>query len=254
MDHRRALEWAEGHLEALKASISEYTEKHPIVLVTKHDYVTGEQVVSFRIRPLPHISEKWTFRIGDTLHNLRVALDYLTFRIVAKHPGGPAVQKISFPISEDPTLYPGLQGRRIGKAVPDAFKIAVESLQPYNGANGANSDPLFWLDSLENVHKHRHLLDAGMAITSIGIRGNDPGVVKITSGTLPAGPLDDGAEVYRYVFVDPEKTKTDMKLFAASHVCFNKKGPAGGRIVIHTLESIRDHIRDNVFPKLEPFL
>ena len=226
--------------------------KYPGVLVTKHDDVTFEEVVSLRIRKLPEESE-WAFLIGDTVHSLRVALDYLAFSIVTRYPRTLKVEKVAFPICDDPAKYPSLEGRRIGKGVPDKVRDIIKGFQPYQGRHSPDTEPLLVLDTLENVHKHRRLLLAGFSITNVTQAGTDPHI-KLTMTSLPAGPLKDGTELYRYIILSPGYSKANMEFQVRAHVGFDEVGPAYGLTVVRELERIRDHLGDDIFPALEPFL
>src|SRR5690242_6162326 len=131
MDHHRVLAWAETHVRHFDESARAFASKHPNVLVTKLDSHSGEQVVVLRPRRLPMMDD-WPLIIGDALHNMRVALDYLTFSIVK-----PAVanweltRKTQFPICKRREDWAGAAAHRLStldKAVRDAF----EELQPYH--------------------------------------------------------------------------------------------------------------------------
>lgn len=252
MDHERILGWAETHLERLDQSTRAFAKQHPAVLVTRYDYNTAENVVSLRIRPLPMMDD-WTFLIGDTLHNMRVALDYLTFKIV-KPPltDRKSVRSTQFPICNRPEDWKGIASHRL-PGVSDEVRNAFNALQPYHGTHAPRLEPLFVLDALENVHKHRQLLDANPAITAQGFTGS-PDKVRFTTAGIPTGPLANDTELYRYVFVNPDDTKTDLKFNAVTHVCFDREGPARGQIVVTALREIRDHIRNDIFPALERFV
>lgn len=254
MQHEQMLAWADRHLNGLEDSIARFiTEKNPYPLVTEYDHVTGEYVIRLRVRPDAPQPHEWAFRIGDTLHSLRVALDYLAFRIVTRNDPTANIDKVAFPICEKAANYPSVEGRCLQSA-PVEVKQIIESLQPYHGRHGERLEPLFVLDALENVHKHRHLLDAGPAITSVGGAGIGLAKLKISRCLIPEGPLKDGTEVYRYVFVDPNETEVDVQFRVQTHICFDKKGPARGQIVLTALKEIRDHIRNDIFGVLEPFL
>ncbi len=252
MDHHRILDWASGHVESVEAMFRAFWEKKPSVLVTKYDHVSGEQVVRLRVRALP-VQDEWTFRIGDTVHSLRVALDYLAYRIVAKYPGGPKAHKVGFPICDNGPKYAELEGRRIGRAVPCDIKKAIKALQPYHRLHAPYPEPLLLLDELENIHKHRRLLSAHPAIVGIQMVGSSTNV-RITMSSLPQGPLNQTTELYRYVVIDPAAHReNDLQVRVTQHVCFDEAGPACGLPVIPTLKCIRDHLRDVVFPALDGY-
>jgi hypothetical protein len=103
-DHGCILEWTNGLLEDVEATFARFWEQKPGKLVTKYNHVMGELVESPHVRTLP-IQDEWTLRIGVALRCMSVALDYLAFRIVNRHPAGPMVHKVGFPICADRTKY-----------------------------------------------------------------------------------------------------------------------------------------------------
>jgi hypothetical protein len=246
------LAWAERHLEGLEAAIRAYTKKNPTVVVTQYDSETGEMVASLRVRNLPETAD-WTFRIGDAVHALRVSLDYLAFGIVTSRPHTLKIEKVAFPICNDPSKYPGLEGRRIGKELPAEIRAVIESFQPYNRQHSPEPEPLLSLDTLENIHKHRRLLIAEFLATDLSQIGHSD-KIQITSISLPAGILKDGTELYRYKVTDSLHAEDDVKFQFRSYVSFNEPGPMERLIVVREIKRIRDHIRDDIFPALEPFL
>ena len=251
MDHRRILWWAEQSLGRLEEVVKEFVSKHPAVLVTKHDPTTDEYVVSLKVRRMA-VQDEWTFLIGDTLHNMRVALDYLTFKIVNPDPSDERlVRATQFPIAKAKSDWANLQRSRIGTLSP-SIQAVFESLQPYHALNSPRLEPLAVLNALENVHKHRFLLDAYPSVTSLGFVG-DRHKVGINYTNVPFGPVEDGKELWRYTFVDPAE-KWDLQFRIRTHVCFDRNGPAQGQMVVTALREIRDHIKHTVFPALEPYI
>jgi len=252
VDHELMLAWAERQLKNLESTISEYFSKHPDVLVTRYDGATGEQVVSFRKRYLPE-EDIWSFQIGDVVHGLRVSLDYLAFRLVTTSPHTLKVDKIAFPICVDALRYPSLEGQRIGKQAPLGIRKAIERLQPYHGAKNLRAQPLAVLDQLENIHKHRRLLLAGVEVSSVHEIGTSDKIRMRFTGRRGIA-VEDRAELYRYVVLDPTHTGTDVQIKVTSHVRIKEPGLAAGRPVVTVLKDIRDHIRTRVFPKFDKFL
>jgi hypothetical protein len=250
------LAWADSHLDTLKASVQGFLANNPYELVTKHDKETGDQSVCVRvIRPTP---EDWVFRIGDALHDMRVPLDYLAFAIAERHAPTFAAakpRKILFPICDDIKDWPSFEGRIRQWASPAAIQ-ALEGLQPYHGRNAPQPELLFLLDALENPHKHRRLLAAGSAVikNSFSIVHDPTGSINIMIISIRGGPFEDGTEMMRYRLRRPPHPKAKVNFDVAFGVAFAQQGPAAGAGVIKTLEDIRDHVRDVVFPALEPFI
>ncbi len=117
--------------------------------------------------------------IGDVLYNLRSALDHLAWQLVLANQGTPN-DKTAFPIFNDRTVI------RNGKAVERWLNIAggvhrdalalIEESQPYLRTDGPTMHPLWILNELVNIDKHRLLLVLATVyesidMTSRGARG-----------------------------------------------------------------------------------
>lgn len=94
--------------------------------------------------------------IGDTLYNLRSALDYLVYAL-ASHDSGHPQEWTQFPIDFKPEVfrsrYDPKSGRRCYLRGVSADHIAeIEKLQPYNGCQWTER-----LVELSNPDKHRRL-------------------------------------------------------------------------------------------------
>lgn len=250
------LAWADGHLQRLKTSVEDFRLPEAYDLVCKREDVTGDQVV--RARVLRRTPDDWAFMIGDALHNMRVPLDYLAFAIADQHAPAFAAAKprqIAFPICEDVSDWPSFEGK-LRQWASDQAILAFKGLQPYHGRHAPKREPLLVLDKLENPHKHRRLLAAGSAITRTRLRILDdptgPVSIQLISGR--SGPFEDGTEMLRFRIMGSAQPEAKMQFNVAFGVAFTEQGPASGAEVIETLERIRDHIRDDIFPELEPFL
>jgi hypothetical protein len=255
VNHRRILTWAERHIEAVEASSSKFLLEHePYRLRHDVDSTFPNYVLRLAVKPGVTFPDEWVFMIGDAIHNMRVALDYLTFAIVTKHDPSTPITQILFPIYHTPKQYAKQEGRRLGNIDP-AIKKVFEDFQPYHRQHAPKSEPLGALDWLENVHKHRHLLDAGVAISDFAytLKGRNPADVRIRSTSIWDIAHSDGAELAQYTLPD-RATKVEFR--AQFHICFSKTDPnrAKGHVVVRLLKRIRDHIRDGIFPRLEPFL
>jgi hypothetical protein len=255
MDHVRILGWANQHLEILKREIAGFENKEPYALVGDPDSATGEYVMRFPIE-VESFPDSWVFQIGDILHNIRVALDYLTFSIV----NPPATDEnltiaTQFPIvtsSEGQKAWPSVAGRRI-RTVSPIVRDAFEKLQPFHHPNGSQYHPLFFLNALENVHKHRKLVAAGVGHASIGSVGWGTANFEAVSYTFRSS-FNKGDEVVRLRLLNPSDTEPNQRFYLPIRVCFDREGPGRGLPVLVILESIHNYTRDVVFPELERFV
>jgi hypothetical protein len=250
MNHERALKWARRHIEVLKADVRGFEEHHKGPLVTEPQAVIGEYLVK-RPDAVPPFPPDWVFQVGDCLHGLRVALDYLAFAIV-QPVGKDAIKNTAFPIcrndggrtpnwgSLSTTCLPGLDAKIVAK---------FYDLQPSIGTNNFGLHPLALLDELENIHKHREPLRvSGHA----PVRGAVGGLANYEIiERFPFSP-DKGAPVYR-VRTSPPDASPNSKFYAPVRVCFDKIGIAARIPVINALERIDHFVGHDVFNALATF-
>lgn len=109
--------------------------------------------------------------IGDCVHNLRSALDHIVYALIWTNParlGRPPSEKAMFPICDTRQgyLHQIKQLKRLD-GIPETVAALIETLQPYhNREKGLDHTlhPLWVLNKLENIDKHRRLnLASGVA-------------------------------------------------------------------------------------------
>lgn len=102
--------------------------------------------------------------IGDCVHNLRAALDHIVYALVTTNPFRPPNtpnRSTMFPIRDTREGYRHQVDKLKRLAgVPDPAAALVDTLQPYHTREKGldhTAHPLFVLDALENIDKHRRL-------------------------------------------------------------------------------------------------
>ncbi|HUZ85433.1 MAG TPA: hypothetical protein VNF26_00615 [Candidatus Baltobacterales bacterium] len=100
--------------------------------------------------------------VGDLIHNLRSALDYIVTGLVVAS-GATLTNRHEFPIFTDPGDYAKKVGsatvaRRGGPLDGVTHGLAeIERLQPYHRQPQADSGPLFCVQRFSNADKHREI-------------------------------------------------------------------------------------------------
>jgi hypothetical protein len=148
-----SLDGVDGKIERAKHHLSELKDVLHVALDPRRyrfafdsELENGEHVL--RVYGVPRVDPVWSLIVGDCLHNLRSALDYLAWQLVLVD-GGDPTSETQFPIRQSPPtqLKPAIRRPEI--------LDALERTQPY-------SDPrdsyLSALQSLNNIDKHRLLL------------------------------------------------------------------------------------------------
>ncbi|MDA8373608.1 MAG: hypothetical protein M0Z91_05070 [Actinomycetota bacterium] len=177
---RLRLERAEEHLNEIESLVGAFAAQEPFRLQEARDAQTGEWVYALELALSP--SDKIPVVVGDFLHNVRSALNYL---LIGMLPTTKHHRSLQYPISlkdpfgRDPATrrYLDRDPRvrrpwRILKSElqPGAYKIVWE-FQPFSaGIRPGEVNMLAMLGQLSNADKHRRL-----AVVSQGLE--DPGWV-----------------------------------------------------------------------------
>jgi hypothetical protein len=167
--------------------------------------------VSFRIEaniPLPVL--QFGVILGEIVHNLRCALDFLIWELSVKAqqyrppdvilPRSPDTKwkRLQFPITMDNAGWKNaIKGNNLW-ALDQTTIDDIEKLQPYYGGKAAADQPLWWLQELWNIDKHRTIpiiIMVGELEFSV-IVGRRIIANRATYGR-GIGPFDDGAELQR---------------------------------------------------------
>ncbi len=143
--------------------------------------------------PPPALPKMLPGFVGDFVHNLRSALDHLAWQLVLlnnENPDG----RTAFPIAMTAKRFEDMKVQYAGVS-PVAFQ-QIEAVQPYRHMEGTSG--LRWLNELDNIDKHRHLLVQAVAARGVLYQLSERPEVQFHSG-----PLEDGKEVVELVFVNP---------------------------------------------------
>ena len=140
------LDWAKQHIQKLNAALHRFNKANPVSTVTKIDPKTGE--LSYYVREIPPVPTEIPLILGDVLHSLRGALDYLACGLV------PVITRnTKFPIGDSATNYKSRLHRVVPAMAKDALEV-LDSIEPYKGRNWI----LWQLHELNIIDKHRLLL------------------------------------------------------------------------------------------------
>jgi hypothetical protein len=254
--HERRLDRALHHLESLKAEIAAWVEDRPYRTWTEPDVDGGKKVMCVEVldTPPPELS----LIVGDCLHNLRCALDNLVLELAIARNGGPVSSKVEsdsgFPVQVQQDT--GKLDNMLGD-IDEHAKAVIEGLQPYKRGNRlAKTDPLWWLNKLNNMDKHRlpHLVFFTPRLLSF----ITPGDYDTTNSIelVNWGPVEHRAKIARYVAFDETGAEVDVYLDAKFSVSFGKRRPEGlpGLPVPQILGDIHRRIVRKILPPLTPYL
>lgn len=198
---KRKVEWAEKHIGDLQACVRAFNASDYYRLRVDKDGKTGNDRLKFEIaksvpRDIPLI-------IGDAIHNLRSALDFLTSDVVFLATGERSTYT-KFPIHDTrEKLVAALEGGTVKKASTDISSHILNIVKPYKGGN----DAIWALNRLDIEDKHR-LLIAYIDVTALhGVdiegKGHRPfrviGTMALADGATKMWPfITDEIKIHNY--------------------------------------------------------
>ena len=148
------LNGAKEHINSLKFEFDEFLKKGPYEFVVHYDKDRTQGNIIVRVKEEAPIF-RWSVLIGDSIHNLRAALDYLVCQLIVS--GQSQIGRESgFPIYRNLEGYNSSRSRNLKGICPRAEHI-INRLKPY-GSGGIES---YWrLNQVDVYDKHRLLVAA----------------------------------------------------------------------------------------------
>jgi len=148
---RAKIKRAEKHLSDFHTSYDIFMESQPITLGREINLERKYEKVFYKeIRSTP---EELLLQIGDTIHNLRSALDLLACQLVKLNVADHNCADVSFPIADNAQKFDTALGRNI-LFRQDAIQI-FQQLESYKNGQGHT---LWQLHRLDIQDKHRLLI------------------------------------------------------------------------------------------------
>lgn len=264
LDFWQKIERAETHLDALDHEVRVFLNREPCRVRIRHELQPGQELppgfsrpIAGRFPPVGHRiwvaavlrepPSRWSAVIGDCVHNLRSALDHLTWQLALLQSSNPS-RSTQFPIFLDETKYQGSGQRQVAELTA-AQRTCIESLQPYHG--GDPSHPLWVLHELDRIDKHQrlHLTVNSLEASIVDFRGEHVGYEHLR--TTHVGPVDDGTELLRVnaVPTGTGEPRVDVQADFAFGVAIDES-PAAHEMAVPTLRRIWGHILGDVLPEM----
>lgn len=250
---------ADAHFDAVKRALEKVTDSDPDLIPGEFD--TYAHMYVFRAQRDSLSPQAVGPIIGDCVHNLRAALDYLVWELTPESVRqSKAATRIEFPIFTNPLDYKAGATKKIGSIDPLAQAV-IKQLQPFAGPNSNRFDPnwrdperepLAFLYELDKWDKHRslNLTEDNISATLVGFE--QLGVIVPPTPAKFPGRYKRGA-ILAAAQMPLGRPDVDVYLSAAYDIAFERGGPAGGEPVIQTLNHIRQEVRNRVFPALYRF-
>jgi hypothetical protein len=249
------LKRAHYYHKALWPEFRRWIDGHPYIITDEFDPDTGDNVVRLdSMQPLPPIIAQI---FGDCLHNLRAALDHLTFALaIANKPTltDAEARETQFPIFQSLEGFKARGAGRIRHLSPQAQAI-INRLQPYNTGNNTTRHPLWVLQTLENIDKHRRLLVAvGTQGHAIAHPSRDVRMQFLVY-TIYSRNMEPKAEIARYRAIDSEsRNRVKVDFTPAFNIVILESSFGEAMTADAVLEVVTKHIAVEVLPPLRALL
>jgi hypothetical protein len=271
------LDGARGKVQRSKELFAELIAKHrdfmglnPFGVVVDQNPDTGERI--WRARVSRQVPETWGILVGDIVHSLRAALDYLAWELWIAN-GGSAnssrANTITFPVVDPTKTYSTKDQKLMEKDRRAAFgattSMLIERLQTETGRRltaDPSLRPLFLLHRLDIWDKHRRLNVVGgttrLTQMRIGGPGEDVQIEHmVIGGGGPAGdvrtvPIADGTELMRLTLGAAAANVQQEQQFA-HYIAFESDGPGKGEPLVEMLDQLISFV-DEVLTRFSPLL
>jgi hypothetical protein len=241
-DPETKLAWAKSHLELLYGEIAQFTA-NPYAVMREDDLEHGWHILRLKLLDVPR---RISLIAGDAVYSMRASLDQLAWSL-ARPSGIP--KRVAFPIIDGPTLTKERLDsfKRSLAGVPPEAICEIDSLQPYHRGTHYKTHPLWRLDELCNLDKHRRI-PANGSIAVLNFPNLVPGDPASMTTTITTS--DEGFVVRIPIAL---KNKLDGYKTQAFEVMFG--GDASG-ISEHFrgLIQIYKFIAEDVLPRFARFL
>jgi hypothetical protein len=231
---------AKQHITDLRAEFDAFLDANPHTYDIKYEYDPNEysQMRDLRISidfgKGVRAPEILGLLIGDAVHNLRSALDHLTWELIGPT-NGPQDKSLSFPMRDTRANYEsaiaGLQ------ATPAPIKKFLRGFEAYGRGDG---EALYGLHILDRTDKHRVINPIIAAAKISGLRDHRDGIIH--PDTI-AGIGDDGEAVFPIHFRSiPIEGDPDFKI--TLDVFFGNVDAFPRNPVLPTLTELADYVID----------
>ncbi|MDK2743476.1 MAG: hypothetical protein NDI90_11220 [Nitrospira sp. BO4] len=140
-------------MKLIEETISTFFDSNPYPIVTERDPEDG--VYHARLvypQKLPY--RQISLMIGDCVHNMRAALDYIAWELAGANMDDTVTM---FPIFDTDTEFAKSAGRRIKNVSPEDARTLIERLQPYSRRYGGHLLALSAINKLDISDKHKVL-------------------------------------------------------------------------------------------------
>lgn len=226
------------HLVSLKAEAREFLASSP--WQNTRDTERAPEFVLYTFKVVRTPPKRVALIVADVVHNLRSALDHLAWQLARTTTETP-YDRTFFPILKKDTAQSRRTFASALRDVPPEAQRIIAGFQPYQAGDEAENHPLWILQSLWNIDKHRAISPLAATIYLPEIIGHG----------LFRDQLEDGT--IRYAVPKELRPEEIFEPNIRIELAFETVGPAKGATV-EALEEMLSLIRLDIFPAFDAFV
>ena len=194
--------------------------------------------------------------VGDFLHNLRSALDHLVYELAAAHTAPlptSAAETCEFPVFWKKPMDARQEQSKIGSVHPDAATL-IGAMQPHRKGGNYKDDPLWILNELERIDKHRTLNVASHKLSKNDIAGINMNVRAFT-GIADDEVVTRGSMLAEFFVerIDPNQPM-HVDYRPSTIITFGRGLPLSGKPLGSSLRKLYEDVERITVIPLERFL
>ena len=226
------------HVQEFDSLIVKHCRTDPYTITHEDDGVNQRYLVRCEFK---HIDADIYLSLADLIYNLRSGLDQLAWQLALL--GNPAPSRdVMFPIHSDQSQKAEERFQRLVRDMPCEAVAVIKDLQPYRGGASYRDHPLWRLNELSNIDKHR--VPAGRA-TLANIYAEPRGWTR--------HELDYGVELsWPLAVKDAVVFKPDMPVLVFGDP-FDSKRSVPLELTREEIISIYNFVREEVAPRFARF-
>jgi hypothetical protein len=211
---RLKVERANRHIQEIKSTLDTFLKSEFCELLVEPEGNSGNGILKLYLRAEP--PSEIALMVGDAVHNLRAAMDYITSHYVGK-----GNDRITLPMGKKrDNVIKSAPYAFIKKALPDLADFIVDKIQPYEGGNFS----VWETGSLDNIDKHKLLIPTFsiQGIANVVVEGEDRSVFGpcslLVQGTRVVSPVAFSAKAKITNYGQPT-----ANIFFPQGSCFENK-------------------------------
>ena len=243
---RAKIDRAMEHLLKLNEELHRYLDLDPIALVRQiqPDGETSAIAVQLTTQPPVLLS----VLVGEIAHQLRSAVDHIAYGLVLAA-GNTPTTRTSFPVCKSRPNRLAVHG-----GVSNEALSRIDELQPYQ-QDDPTAHPLYVLNELWNVDKHRTLHLTALMLTNTQVFLGTPDESSLVGGQFQTGVIGNDGIIGVFRFASEIDPNLEVTAMGSSFVGLDEPGSSPSNYPVQSLlEYLYNYVSKEMLPRFEPLL